>query len=324
MTARALIVVLGAIVGGAAAAADAPPIATMSDETRTLLRADWAAFTPLPGTFQSFRNGHGMFVFHGRLKSPLARPNGRAATVDGIVFLQYPTRRVALSFARLLDAEQRELSVERTDDPRFHQAAPGGPLDLTLERFCADPSAAGDARDLGYRPQPPTITITAWRDVTIGEPLAGKLPACLELTPKRHAELVKMADARCQHADPARPETAVTVYAPNPKSEDAWHQHAIVVLREGKVAAVYEFLAPEETNSLLEMAVRSFGLPTIVRSTESSAGPGLYKREFYWVGETQVVALTHIDRLHAAGGLYGVAGYLTREQYELTRAQPPQ
>ncbi len=299
----------------AAAAADSVPIAPMREETRALVRAEWARFSAIPGTLHSFNNGHGMLVFHGEPKTPPAHPSARAAVVDGILFFQCPTRRAALSFARFLDAERRDLGAERSDGLHFHVAAPGGAIDGAIEQVC---NAA--PRDLGYVAAPPTITSTGWRDVRIGEPLPEKIPACVELTPKRHAELLAASESHCQHAAPGA--TAVSVYAPSAAGERAWRQTAVVLMRERKVAGVYEFLGPHEVDGMIEMAVRSFGLPTTTRS--SPATDQRMRRELYWIGEQQVVVFMNLERAFPGGGSYSVIGYVSREQFEISRAQPPQ
>lgn len=291
----------------------AGPIASMRDETRALVRAEWTSFSP--GVLQSFQNGHGMLVFHGEPKTPPAHESASARSIDGILVIQCPTRRAALSFVRFLDGERRDLGAERADDPRFFFAAAGGAVDVAVERVCVHEG------ELGYRPAEPVIAITAWRDLRIGEALPEKLPACAEFTPKRHAELLAASDKRCRHGDADRPDASVTVYAPNPASDKSWQQNAVVLLRERRIAGVYEFVGPSEADAMLEMAVRSFGLPTIVRSTAIGTR---YKRELFWVGDAQVVVFLELERAHPSGGVYSAAGYVSREHFEISRATPPQ
>lgn len=299
-------------------------VAPLEDSWRALVAADWARFEHRPTTFRYDRNGHGGIEFSGALKDPPFFDDRSVEKLEGVLFLQCPTRRAAIVAVKLLDEHGDRISVQASEPARltFLFAPPGGPIDALIEGVCtgtlADLRTVGG--DLGYRPQRPTLEVTSMRDIALGARLPMSIPECGALDPRRHAELL------AGQINPAIPircamtgRDPVLLMSPDASDERRWQHVGSVHLQEGRVSAAFSFLETEVLDRQMTRMVTEFGLPTEVRVRFDPGVPGGRSREFAWIGRDQVLTLIDRESFGRARNVLTVTGLIARAEWNAQR-----
>lgn len=297
------------------------PVAPLEDEWRALIGSDWSRFQMLPNSFRYDGTGHGGFEFVGALTdTPLF--DGRAIErVEGVMFLQCPTRRAAIVSVRFFDTHGDRLAVQMSERSRvkFLFAAPRGAVDELIERACTNSLATVKMarEELGYRPTRPVLGVTSIRGIALGVPLPDSIPACGELSPRRHAELLNgagKATGRCAVWPNSSRDTALLM-TPMPASDRTWDQAGTITFRGDGAVGIDFYIDPKLLDDQMSRMVAEFGLPTEVRTRADDKLPNRMSRQFNWIGENQVLSLVDSEYFDHSRATLTVTRFLTREEW---------
>ncbi len=317
-------IALVVFLGSSAIAQERDRVVPLEDQWRALVGAEWARFEHRPNTFRYDLNGHGGIEFSGALKDPPFAGDRSVEKIEGVLFLQCPTRRAAVVTVRLLDAHGDRIGAQFTEPARLTFLFPpaGSPIDTLVEGVCTNTLAnlRTVGADLGYRPTRPALEVQSIRDIALGARLPMSIPECGALTPSRHAELLV---SQINPALPIRCAIAgrepVLLMSPDADDPRRWANVGSVELAEGRVKAAYNFLDGAVLDRQMTRMVTEFGLPTEVRVRADPGVPGGRSREFAWIGADQVLTLIDREYFPRTKSVLTVTGLIARSDWNRQR-----